>query len=99
LTLRALTDTAEIGEFWSVSGQFIMGSLALNFIHQKRYDELGYAVRGYRHILMAKWAGRGHDPDGIVATKFGGLALDCPACPQPGINLPPDWESAPPEFQ
>lgn len=41
--------------------------------------------------------GRGHDPDGIVNTKEGECGLLCPACPQPGINLPDQWESAAPE--
>jgi hypothetical protein len=25
----------------------------------------------------------------------GSLAIFCPSCPQPGINLPPDWKSLP----
>jgi len=25
----------------------------------------------------------------------GGLAIFCPSCPQPGINLPPDWTNLP----
>ncbi|KAJ6554112.1 hypothetical protein B0H10DRAFT_2241606, partial [Mycena sp. CBHHK59/15] len=40
---------------------------------------------------------RGHDPNGIMSTKPGACALLCPACPQPGINLPPGWEKAPDE--
>lgn len=28
----------------------------------------------------------------------GDLALFCPACPQPGINLPPDWSSDPEQW-
>ncbi|KAJ7302475.1 hypothetical protein DFH08DRAFT_977891 [Mycena albidolilacea] len=38
--------------------------------------------------------GRGHDPEGAKGTKSGELAVRCPACPRPGVNLPPDWESA-----
>lgn len=48
---------------------------------------------------MLKRGGRGHDPDGINATIPGELALDCPSCPHPNKNLPPDWESAPPEVK
>ena len=41
----------------------------------------------YRHILSAKRGGRGHDPDGgIEETKYGELALLCPACPHRLIN-------------
>ncbi|KAG1725041.1 hypothetical protein EDB19DRAFT_1833938 [Suillus lakei] len=37
-------------------------------------------------------AGRGHDPAGVDTTCEGELAVLCPACPQPGKNLPLDWE-------
>ncbi|KAJ7788512.1 hypothetical protein B0H14DRAFT_3504207 [Mycena olivaceomarginata] len=38
---------------------------------------------------------RGHDPaGGAKATKSGELAVQCPACPRPGVNLPDDWEMA-----
>lgn len=51
-------------------------------------------VREWRHVVMAKRAGRGHDPGGIVTTEPGGLAVMCRACPQPGVNLPDGWEEA-----
>ncbi|KAF8191957.1 hypothetical protein K438DRAFT_1590620, partial [Mycena galopus ATCC 62051] len=54
-------------------------------------------VREYRHLQMCKRAGRGHDPGGISATNAGELAIPCRACPHPDINLPHDWEEAPPE--
>ncbi|KAJ7808144.1 hypothetical protein B0H14DRAFT_3482660 [Mycena olivaceomarginata] len=31
---------------------------------------------------------------GAEATKPGELAIRCPACPRPGINLPKDWDKA-----
>lgn len=34
--------------------------------------------------------GFGHAQDRMPGV--GDLALFCPACPQPGINLPPDWK-------
>ncbi|KAJ7182540.1 hypothetical protein C8R43DRAFT_1116179 [Mycena crocata] len=40
-----------------------------------------------------KCAGRGHDDGGVAGTKQGELALRCHACPQPGWNLPDDWET------
>jgi hypothetical protein len=52
-------------------------------------------VREWRHIKMAKRAGRGHDDRGILGTKEGELAIDCRACPHPGINLPNHWKDAP----
>ncbi|KAJ7815837.1 hypothetical protein B0H13DRAFT_2242544 [Mycena leptocephala] len=54
-------------------------------------------IREYRHLQMCKRAGRGHHPDGIVATEPGELAIPCRACPHPGINLPEGWEDAPPD--
>ncbi len=27
------------------------------------------------------------------ATQDGAMATFCPACPQPGINLPDDWQA------
>ncbi|KAJ7075019.1 hypothetical protein B0H15DRAFT_792382 [Mycena belliarum] len=34
---------------------------------------------------------------GVAATGQGELAIDCPACPRPGVNLPEGWEKAAPE--
>ncbi|KAJ7444150.1 hypothetical protein B0H11DRAFT_1931307, partial [Mycena galericulata] len=49
--------------------------------------------------LMLKRAGRGHDPAGVEATEPGELAIRCPCCPEPGVNLPEDWHSASAEDQ
>ena len=38
--------------------------------------------------MLLKRNGRGHDPGGVEATKLGDLAIDCPACPLPGKNMP-----------
>ncbi|KAI0666069.1 hypothetical protein C8Q78DRAFT_1072584 [Trametes maxima] len=54
-----------------------------------------YVVRLWRHLRQLKRGGRGHDPSGISATAPGSLAVMCPACPHPGINLPEDWELTP----
>lgn len=62
--------------------------------HQDRYDQLSTVLRFWRHLMMLKRAGRGHDPEGIDSTAAGELAVDCPACPHPGKNLPPDWDKA-----
>jgi len=52
-------------------------------------------IRQWRNLKGLKRGGRGHDEGGIDGTKPGELALLCPACPHPGINLPPDWNLAP----
>ncbi|KAF8889255.1 hypothetical protein BD779DRAFT_1671827 [Infundibulicybe gibba] len=59
-----------------------------------RYRSLILMIRIYRHIKMLKRSGKGHDPGGAMATKPGECTVMCPACPQPGMNLPPDWEHA-----
>ncbi|KAH7918799.1 hypothetical protein BV22DRAFT_1199825 [Leucogyrophana mollusca] len=60
-----------------------------------RYDAFMRMVRKWRHLKMLKRSGRGHDPEGVDATKEGECAVLCPACPHPGKNLPADWESVP----
>ncbi|KAJ3500706.1 hypothetical protein NLJ89_g9679 [Agrocybe chaxingu] len=63
---------------------------------KSRYRALYRIVLQWRHLKLLKWGGRAHDPAGVGATAPGELALRCPSCPHPGINLPDDWESAPP---
>lgn len=51
-------------------------------------------VRQFRAERMLKRGGRGCTEDGIERTEAGQLAIACPACPQPGVNLPEGWEAA-----
>ncbi|KAF7304205.1 CxC2 domain-containing protein [Mycena indigotica] len=64
-----------------------------------RYAIFMRMSRQYRHLLLLKRMGRGHDRYGVLGTGPGELALRCPACPRPGVNLPEGWENAPPEKQ
>ncbi|KAK6968964.1 CxC2 domain-containing protein [Favolaschia claudopus] len=64
-----------------------------------RYQIFLRVARQYRHLLMLKRAGRGHDPSGVWGTGAGELAVVCPVCPDPKVNLPEGWEDAPPENQ
>ncbi|PBK63572.1 hypothetical protein ARMSODRAFT_1023775 [Armillaria solidipes] len=48
---------------------------------------------------MLKRAGRGHVDDGVAMMKAHDLAVLCPSCPWPGINLPDGWENAPLELR
>ncbi|KAI0039152.1 hypothetical protein FA95DRAFT_1504561, partial [Auriscalpium vulgare] len=59
------------------------------------YKDFVRVMRCYRNIRMGKRGGRGHDPAGMAATEVGELVVDCPACPQPGRNLPDGWKDAP----
>ncbi|KAG2113783.1 uncharacterized protein F5147DRAFT_650200 [Suillus discolor] len=49
-----------------------------------RYRELMRTARQWRQCKLYKWHGFAHKND---EPKAGDLALFCPACPQPGINL------------
>jgi hypothetical protein len=46
---------------------------------------------------MLKRAGRCHAVSGADGTARGELAMECPACPHPGKNLPENWREAGPE--
>jgi len=60
---------------------------------QNRYRELMMIAREWRDLLLRKRFGFGHDLDSNPGQ--GDLALFCPACPQPGINLPDDSSDHP----
>lgn len=60
-------------------------------IPKSKYQALSDMSLQWRHLKLLKWAGRAHDPAGPDGTKPGELALCCPSCPYPEINLPQDW--------
>ncbi|KAI0038390.1 hypothetical protein FA95DRAFT_1613426 [Auriscalpium vulgare] len=62
---------------------------------KNHYKDFIRVMRCFRNVRMAKRGGRGHDPAGIAATSIGELVVECPACPQPGRNMPDGWEDAP----
>jgi len=55
---------------------------------KSRYRALFRMILQWRHLKMLKWGGRGHDETGARGTRPGELAILCPSCPRPGINLP-----------
>ncbi|KAG1760085.1 hypothetical protein EV702DRAFT_1208029 [Suillus placidus] len=59
------------------------------------YEAFMRMVREWRHLKMLKRAGRGYDLAGVEGTGSGECAVICPACPQPGKNLPDNWHDAP----
>ncbi|KAI6011636.1 hypothetical protein EDC04DRAFT_2609807 [Pisolithus marmoratus] len=60
------------------------------FPERDRYRELMRVCWLWRDLKHRKWFGFGHDMEQDPGD--GGLALFCPACPQPGVNLPADWK-------
>lgn len=66
---------------------------------RSRYRPVMRCLNQWRHLKALKRAGRGHDAAGAAGTSDGELAVLCPSCPRPRINLPKDWMEAPKEKQ
>ncbi|KAJ7839074.1 hypothetical protein B0H13DRAFT_1650401 [Mycena leptocephala] len=64
-----------------------------------RYHEWIRMCRQFQHLLLLKRGARAeaYSPSGVAGTKQGELAVECPACPRPGVNLPEGWENTTPE--
>jgi len=60
---------------------------------QDRYRELMRVSRQWQDIQNRIKSGFGHRTD--QAPGDGNLSEFCPACPQPGVNLLPDWHQQP----
>lgn len=71
----------------------ILGSALINLV-QRRYQPFLRMIRQYRHLLMLIRAGKGNVVNGATTIAPGELAMQCPACPIPGVNLPPDWSES-----
>lgn len=64
-----------------------------------RYKPLMRVLTQWRHLKLLKRGGRGHDNTGVEGTANAELAIQCPSCPHPGVNLPDDWMDAPVELR
>ena len=64
-----------------------------------RYTTLKRKLVQWRHLMMLKRAGRGHDldPNRVANTKPAELTVKCPSCPRPGVNLDDGWQDEPVE--
>lgn len=60
---------------------------------QYRYHEISRCVRQWRHIKDIKRGAVGHTPTPVDDLADGALAIECPACPHPGRNLPSEWQN------
>ena len=70
-----------------------MFSGPLTLVAQDRYRELLRVSRQWRNLKAWKEHGVGY-ADHLQPGK-GSLAIVCPACPRPGVNLRPGWEKDP----
>ncbi|KAL0571368.1 hypothetical protein V5O48_010593 [Marasmius crinis-equi] len=60
---------------------------------KERYDEFVRVMRIWRYIKLLKRGGvMPSESLDLTTPSAGQLAVRCPACPRPGINLIPDWE-------
>ena len=57
---------------------------------QRRYEEFVRMNQEYQFLKMVQRAGKMFEDDSD--TPIGCLAVECPACPQSGCNLPEDWD-------
>ncbi|PBK62350.1 hypothetical protein ARMSODRAFT_1024951 [Armillaria solidipes] len=55
--------------------------------------------RQWAYLKQLRRAGIGHLEDGLQSAEEGSVAVQCWACPQEGVNLPPDWEKVPEKEQ
>nr|GAT50649.1 predicted protein [Mycena chlorophos] len=63
-----------------------------------RYRMLLWMAREWRHLLLLKRGGRfGYLSNEAENTVPGELAIRCPACPRPGVNIPDNWQDTPVE--
>ncbi|CAK5264037.1 unnamed protein product [Mycena citricolor] len=72
-----------------------------SFQPRDRYSQFLRMTREWAHIQMLKRFGRAHETAGCRNIPAGSCAVLCPACPQPGKNLPQDgsWRAAPPHLR
>jgi CxC2 like cysteine cluster associated with KDZ transposases len=59
------------------------------------YREFRRMSRLWRWMKKLKWAGYGSNLKRVSNVQPGELAIYCPACPQPGINIPDNWMEDP----
>ena len=62
------------------------------------YREFRRMSRIWRWMKRLKWAGRANNDMPVDEVKEGELGIFCPACPQPGINIPDNWKDDPARY-
>lgn len=63
--------------------------IEFNASYQDKYKEFLRVSRQWRNLRLRQAGGVVHQ-SGVV--EAGGLAVGCPSCPQPDINIPADWK-------
>ena len=91
--LRRLTDFTSPQ---SVPVSELYHSSCLSNEFKDRYRELMRVSRLWRDLKARVSSGLGHEINPTL--QPGELAIFCPACPQPGVNLPKNWEKDPKRY-
>ena len=65
-----------------------------SFTHKYRYHEMSRCVRQWRHLKDIKRGAASHATVMVNELGNGSLAVECPACPHPGQNLPVGWDKS-----
>ncbi|KAF8425033.1 hypothetical protein L210DRAFT_3421490 [Boletus edulis BED1] len=67
------------------------------YVLKDRYTQFLRIIREWRHLKLLKHAGCPYDCSGDAMTALGSCAIVCPACPQPGRNMPDDLSQVSPD--
>ena len=94
ISLETLTDATGVSDVKVCSATLVYRHLS-DISQKSRYAEFLRMVRLWRHLHLLKRGGRAHDQTGVKGTSPGELAVLCPACPYPSINLPSGWDKVP----
>ncbi|KAJ7593209.1 hypothetical protein C8J56DRAFT_886205 [Mycena floridula] len=62
-------------------------------------DNTETEIPKYRHLKLMKCAGCRNIPDGVTNIGLEELALRCWVCPNPGVNIVPNWKEVTPMEQ
>ena len=65
--------------------------MCITDVIQDCYKPFLHMMQQWRHLHLLKRARCSFYAEGANSTKYGELALQCPACLQHGINLGPNW--------
>ena len=65
----------------------ILSLLPTKPIFQHCYNEFSLVYRIWVNLHLLKRGGAVHHPGGVESLLEGSMAVECPACPQPGRNV------------
>ncbi|KAK7015175.1 hypothetical protein VNI00_019169 [Paramarasmius palmivorus] len=95
---HAMTLVSKVTAYDYYRGMENLTNNAGDLSFKTRYSAFRTVVRQWRHLKLLKRGGRGNDAGRKVSeTHPGELAVLCPACPRPGINLPGNWQDTDPK--